>query len=518
MRRILLLFVLFPMLGMAASGCTFHAAGRSPERFGFEQVRSIARQRATEPFVSPERPMPAGTEQLTYDDFRFLVFREDASIGTREGTPFRIQFFGRGWLFKVPVEINLIREDGTLQPVRYDPAMFKFEQKGKPVPAPSDLGFAGFKVLHPVNHPGKWDEVAVFLGASYFRALSKGQSYGASARSLGIDTGSDRPEDFPVLTRFWIRQPQRGDRQQQVYALLESPHVTGAYEYTIVPGSPTTITVAAELYARRDVEKLCLAPITSMFLFGNRSAKSFVDFRPEVHDSDVLLVHDAAGRDVWALRPLDNPHQLRTIRQPVKQLRGFGLLQRDRDLNHYQDLEAHYHQRPSVWVEPLGEWGEGQVELFELPSELEYHDNANAYFVPSKKLLAGESRMLRYRVSWISGDPASPVARVINTWRQPLKGSADGREGQWIAPVRYLVDFAGPNLKKLPAGREPQLWVDAGEGKVLGARLERNPGLDGGWRLVFEVDPLGHKTLHLRAGLALDDVPLTETWSEQWDR
>ncbi len=493
-------------------------AALAAEPFGFEQVRQIAAQRAAADHVSPEKPMPPGAATLTYDDFRRLIYREDKTLWRDRGLPFAAQFFGRGWLFKAPVTIHLIRADGRVEPFNYRPDLFKFELNGSPAPAPADLGFAGFKLLHPLNYDDKWDELAAFLGASYFRALSQGQVYGASARTLAIDTGTDRSEEFPVLTQFWLREPASGDRAIEVLALLESPSVTGACRYLITPGKTTSVEVTAEFTARRDIGKFALAPITSMFLFGERSDKKFDDFRPEVHDSDGLLIHDAAADNPWTFRPLNNPRSPRTGVYPVKKLAGFGLVQRDRDPDHYLDLEAHYHRRPSVWVEPIGDWPAGHVELFELPIDLEYHDNANAYFVPADPVKAGEKVAIAYRLHWLSGDPAThDMAKVVGARRLALRQSKDGREGELTGITRYLIDFAGPRLSAMKPEQTPELWVDVNKGKVVGARAERN-SYTNGWRLVFELDPQGAESVNIRAGFALDDQPLTETWSERWDR
>jgi glucans biosynthesis protein len=484
----------------------------------FDSLRLIAAEMASKPYQSREQPMPPSAAGLSYDDFRRLNFREDHTLWRDKGLPFGLQMFGRGWLFKVPVEINLIQSDGSVAPLTYDPAQFKFDPHGTERPAPADLGYAGFKILHPLNFPDKWDELAAFLGASYFRVLSQGQVYGASARTLAIDTALPTPEEFPVLTRFWIRNPQPDDKAVEVLAILDSPSVAGACRYLITPGPTSTVDVTLDLHARTDIAKLALAPITSMFLFGERSDKTFDDFRPEVHDSDGLLVHDPASDNPWTFHPLNNPRAHRTLNFPVKQLGGFGLIQRDRNPDHYLDLEAHYHRRPGVWVEPTGNWPAGHVELFELPSELEYHDNANAYFVVKEPLKAGARMSLTYRLHWISGDPSThEVAKAVSTRRQSLRQSKDGREGEATGHVRYLIDFAGPSLSAIRLDQVPQLWVDVDAGRVIGARAEPNPYIKG-WRLVFELDPQDAATVNIRAGFAVDDKPLTETWSERWVR
>ncbi len=531
----LMRFIALASAALLLSGCTGPTPRQASKGFSFADVSRIAAEAAAKPYVSPEKPMPPGAEKYTYDDFRTLLCTLAKAPWDEKKHPFSLRYIPRGWLFKVPVEINIIRPDGHVEPVPFQPDFFHFEIKGWPK-APENLGFAGLRLnYHTYSKDGDgWPEVLTFLGASYFRALSWDQVYGASARSLAIDTGTDH-EEFPVITRFWIHEPYSGPATDvtslymhntvEIDAIMESPSVVAAFSYVVFPGEDTTVNVTAKIYARKDIAKLGIAPITSMFLYGERSDRRFPnDFRPEVHDSDGLLIHDGAN-SIWTWRPLNNPQQLRTIDHPVKQMRGFGLMQRDRNFDHYLDLEASYHKRPSVWIEPLGQWGAGSVELFELATELEYNDNSNAYWVPKQPLHAGQSLELHYIVHWLSTEPAdNAVGKVISTHRLTLKESKDGREGKETGRMRYIIEFQGPALAKLRYDLQkpetlPQLWINpkGGKGKILGARAQPNP-YTGGWRAVFEFDPEGATTVELEAGLARGGVNLTETWSERWDR
>ena len=83
--------------------------------------------------------------------------------------------------------------------------------------------------------------------------------------------------------------------------------------------------------------------------------------------------------------------------------RGFGLLQRERMFADYQDLEARYENRPSVWVEPIGDWGEGAVELVEIPSEQEVNDNIVAFWRPHDPLRAKGEYMLNLSPALVLG-------------------------------------------------------------------------------------------------------------------
>ena len=202
-----------------------------------------------------------------------------------------------------------------------------------------------------------------FQGASYFRLLGKGQRYGQSARGLAIDCGEpDRPEEFPLFTDWWLGKPDRQDDRVKIFAVLDSVSCVGTYKMVIIPGESTVLDIDAVLYFRepdkihavnpdrKELKSIGLAPLTSMFWIGKASERKFDDLRPEVHDSDGLLIQMDNGETLW--RPLNNPKELRHQRFAAKDIRGFGLLQRERDFAAYQDLFNFYHLTPSVWVEP----------------------------------------------------------------------------------------------------------------------------------------------------------------------
>ena len=91
------------------------------------------------------------------------------------------------------------------------------------------------------------------------------------------------------------------------------------------------------------------------------------DARPAVHKSSGVQMHN--GYDEWIWRPLQNPETLQISAFLDKDPKGFGLLQRERDFAAFQDDEQRFERRPSLWIEPIGEWGQGAVQLIEIPSE-----------------------------------------------------------------------------------------------------------------------------------------------------
>ena len=428
-------------------------------QFGFAQVQQRAAQLAAKPYVADRPPLPDSLRKLSYDDYRDIRFKPEKSLWRDERLAFEVQSFLRGFIYAERVRINSIT-NGKVEALDYKSDLFNFGHVAIPEGLPADLGFAGFRLHYPLNREDSRDEVAVFLGASYFRFLGQQQHYGLSARGLAIDTALSSGEEFPVFREFWLQKPEQRATEITVYALLDSPRVTGAYRFAIKPGLRTLIEVKAHLYFRDKIAKLGIAPLTSMFLHGKTTERYVNDFRPEVHDSDGLLIATRAGERIW--RPLVNPKSLRISAFQTPGLQGFGLLQRERRYSQYEDLEAHYQLRPSVWIEPIGDWGKGVVELVEIPSPSERHDNIVAYWVPEHAPKAGQELVFEYRLraalEW-EGDTAG--ARVIAT-----RIGAGGAREENSDPRKFVIDFFGPALKSLAEDQVLEAAVTASKGKL----------------------------------------------------
>jgi glucans biosynthesis protein len=349
--------------------------------------------------------------------------------------------------------------------------------------------------------------VIVFLGASYFRAVGKNEVFGMSARGLAIDTALSSGEEFPYFREFWLVTPKPKDQQLTVYALLDSPGITGAYQFVIDPGEQTTVNVAARLFPRRRIEKLGIGPLTTMFFVGENSQRTYEDFRPEVHDSDGLLINFNSGEWLW--RPLDNPRTLRVSSFKTAHPLGYGLIQRDRDFDHYQDLETRPELRPSAWVAPQGDWGEGSVELVEIPTKADINDNVVAFWVPNKPPEPGAMGSYAYTLYWYGENPGlSPSGRVVATRHD--RGTADNA-------YRFVIDFDGKKLESLPEDTVLRGVVTIASGddtaELLDQQVVKNP-VTGGWRLSFQIRPLKSDPVELRAFLDQGGNSLTETWSD----
>ena len=475
--------------------------------FDLDDVASRAETLAGEPYANQQKKVPDWmlVGSMTYDQWRDIRFRADHGLWRDKNLPFQVQFFHPGLYYDRTVQMNVIDPDGV-HPVPFSPERFDYGKNTFADRIPSDIGYAGFRIHYPIKNPNYLDEVIVFLGASYFRAVGRDNVYGLSARGLAIDTVEPSGEEFPSFIEYWLQTPTPDANHVVVYALMDSRSATGAYRFDITPGVETTVEVQAKLFPRRQVAKLGLAPITSMFFFGENTTRHFDDFRPEVHDSDGLLMHFDSGEWLW--RPLDNPTRINVSSFATKNPRGFGLLQRDRDFANQQDIETRAELRPSLWVEPRGDWGEGHVELVEIPTTTELVDNMVAFWVPDTPLKPGKSLAINYTLRWYGDDPTRPPGgRTISTRRD--RGTVPGG-------FRFVIDFDGERLRGIPADRPPNGVVTAGPGQdaaeLVDQHVVKNPAT-GGWRLSFQLKPKSSAPIELRAFLTENNDVLTETWS-----
>ena len=416
-------------------------------------------------------------------------------------TPQRVDVFPPGLYFPQGVKTNVV-EDGQSRALKFDMGVFDTTDKFPDVPIDDTLGYSGLRLRAELERKGIFQEYAVFQGASYFRGIGTGQTYGLSARGLALKTGDPMGEEFPDFVSFWMEQPAPNAANVVIHALLDSPSCTGAYRFDITHGDTLTMEIEAEIFARTDIGHVGIAPLTSMFLFDDMDRQRFDDFRPAVHDSDGLLIHNGAGEIIW--RPLANPLNLQISAFADMDPKGFGLCQRSRNFSQFNDLEAHYHERPTVWVTPHTGWGRGSVTLVEIPADLEIYDNIVAYWRPSGTIKAGESHAMSYRLDW-GHDPAPAGAmEVVNT-------AAGGRpEGGRIFTIDFAADDRVPedlnDLTKI---------IRTTAGEITEGVLQRNPDT-GGPRLAFTFYPGDATISEFRAQLRLDGAPLSEVWLYRW--
>ncbi|MFO1468231.1 MAG: glucan biosynthesis protein D [Steroidobacteraceae bacterium] len=489
------------------------------QAFDYAQLKGEARTLAGRPYQAPKNTLAPVLANLTYDQYNNIRARAEHSLWADEALDFHVQFFHTGRGFNENIHMYEVR-DGQAREILYDPAMFDYDRSGLD---PSTLrdkgGFAGFRLQSSVNWKA---DVTAFLGASYFRAVGDTRQYGLSARGVAVDTALDRPEEFPRFVSFWFERPAKGASSVTVYALMDSASLTGAYRFVISPGGTQVMDVDAALYPRKPIERLGLAPLTSMFLNGENDRRIANDWRPEIHDSDGLSIWTGSGEWIW--RPLANPAGLRVNSFQDENPRGFGVLLRDRNWDHYQDDNVYYDRRPSLWVEPRsgpagtgqGGWGKGWVQLVEIPTIDETFDNIVAYWNPKEPVKAGSELLYGYRLYWGTQMPATPpLAQTVAT-RTGIGGTVgQKRTGfSW----HFTVDFAGGDLPALLKDSEVEAVISTSRGTLEHVTAHQVPEF-GGWRALFEVrltdeslDPVD-----LRCFLRIRGRPLTETWIYQWN-
>jgi glucans biosynthesis protein len=481
-----------------------------PQGFDYAGLKGQARALASRIYQPPVSHSPPTVQALDWDRYQAIRYRDDHALWAQEHRRFQVKFFHLGLYFQTPVRMFEV-VDGQAQELAYDAAMFDYGKSGlQDAHLPQDLGFAGFR-LH--FHTDRARDVAAFLGASYFRAVGGEMQYGLSARGLAIDCGMDRPEEFPMFTAFWLERPAPDAGTLTVYALMDSPSLAGAYRFDIVPGGTHVMDVEAALYPRRDIERLGVAPLTSMFQYGENDRRMANDWRPEIHDSDGLAMW--AGGGEWLWRPLVNPTHLRFNAFVEQNPRGFGLLQRDRNFDHYQDDGAFYDRRPSLWVEPKSGWGKGSIQLVEIPTLDETFDNIVAFWNPADRPRPGQELLFSYRLHWGAQMPASPpLAQVVAT-RTGLGGIV-GQKRSYFS-WRFVVDFAGTNLSMIDQDAKVKPVITASHGQIEITSVRPLHAVRG-YRAMFDLKPTDDSVapVDLRLSLHANDQPVTETWLYQW--
>ncbi|MFD0879227.1 glucan biosynthesis protein G [Variovorax dokdonensis] len=486
--------------------------------FSIDDVVVRARELAAAPYQAPVSNLPPAFANMQFDDYMKIRPRPERFEWHDQSTPFRLNFYHQGMQFNAPVRISEI-VDGKAQEIRYESERFDFGDLKFDKQSTSQLGYAGFRVLYPINQAGKLDEVMSLLGASYFRVIGKDQVYGLSSRGLAIDTAPPGGEEFPRFREYWVQRPAPQDRELVLYALLDSPRATGAYRFVLKPGADTVLDVQAHVFVRGDIGMLGIAPLTSMFLYGpnQRWPEHQNNFRPAIHDSNGLAIH--AGNDEWIWRPLNNPRAVAISSFQVENPKGFGLLQRSHDFHDYEDLKDRYDLRPSAWIEPQGNWGKGHVTLMEIPTADETNDNIVAFWVPEAPAKKGQALQLNYRMHWTKNEPALHAgnnAWVRQTFQTPGERYQPNLIRQPDGSTALMIDFEGPAMADLPANAAVQTQLSTSpNAELLESSLQPNPPIRG-WRLTMRVkvkDPT--QVSEMRAALALNGKPISETWSFQ---
>jgi glucans biosynthesis protein len=505
------------LLAASAGGCAVRnepgtaaaaVALGPPLPFGFERLRQRAEALAKSEYVARPKPAAEIVRSIYFDTAQKIKYRPHYTLWNDGPVPVRL--FHLHHYVPEPVKIHMVTGQ-TAREATYSSRYFDYGDTGLESRLPGDLGFAGFRIMDAPGRPTDW---LAFQGASYFRSSGAEDQYGASARGIAVDTGLSRPEEFPSFIEFWLDESAGDDLAITIYALLDGPSLAGAYRFRAAKRDGATIDVHAALFFRKDVERLGVAPLTSMYWYGENDRRRANDWRPEIHDSDGLALWTGSGERIF--RPLANPPSLQVNAFVDDNPKGFGLMQRDRDFDHYQDDGAFYERRPSIWVEPLGGWGKGAVTLIELPTDDEVYDNIVAFWQPQTPPRKGETRVFDYRMHWRNRAPHPPknVGQVVATRigragapGRPRSGSAMGR--------KFVIDFEGGPLADMAPRFDITPVVSASRGRIDNGYVIRIVGTNR-WRAAFDLHADGREPIGLRTYLRLGEQTLSETWLYQY--
>ncbi len=467
-------------------------------RFDPAIVVESARLLSKRAFSAPNTALPDPFGAMNHETYNAISHRPERQIWADDNRSLVVEPLHRGFVYNTPVMISLV-EDGLVRRVVYDSGRYTF---GKLTPSAqmADIGFSGFRIFSAGDSPR---EIASFQGGTFFKSLARGQNMGVVARALAIRTADGRGEEFPVFRAFWMERPAQ-DGSIVIHAVADSESATAAFRFVIRSQDVTIIDTEATVFARTTLDAVGLCPMQATFLFAANKRRNIDDFRPAVHDVSGLQMLN--GRGEWIWRPLNNPEQLQISSFMDENPKGFGLVQRNRDFANYHDDDARFELRPSLWIEPIGDWGQGYVQLIEIPSDSEVNDNVIAFWRPRVPLAAGSETVLAYRQFWCWTPPERPDLATAVSFRIG-RGSSGRRR-------KCLVEFAGEVFGQeiLP---EMKLVLGASPGQITQSRLVINMARKSA-RVHFEIDPGSENATELRLLIESGDKPVTETWLYRW--
>lgn len=499
----------FPLRWTLLTACVLGLSSiTNAHAFSFADVIQQARHLAKTPYKAQKAKMlPKALATLNHDQYQSIRYKHANELWAGSRLRFRVGFIVRGGAYRERIRLNEVDSTGV-HPIRFRSNAFDLKGAGLKPKQIKSVGFSGFRVRFPIV-PGKPRSLVLeFHGASYFRALGEGQVAGVTARGLAIDTALPSGEEFPQFVTFWIERPPIGSRSMVIDALMNSRSATGAYCFSLRPGINTTVHVWVHLFLRKNIAKLGLAPLSSMFLYGaNDPNRTRNDYRPQVHSADGLQIE--AGTGEWLWRPLVNPERLLVTSFSLTNPQGFGLMQRARDFAHYEDLRHRYDLAPSVWVKPKGNWGYGHLELVEIPSPDATNSNIVAFWVPGNPPVPKQSYDFNYKIHWELKNPTNPPNAWVTQTRRGYDTTSTKKNG-----IAFVVDFNGPALRRLPSGAPVKAIVSSnGNGKILLNHVRYNP-VTGGRRLYLRLQRRNPANpVELRAYLRIKHDTVSETWS-----
>ncbi len=474
--------------------------------FSWATLVEHARDLAAKVYVPPYKPAPDIVAQIDYEQHGKIHFKSDDALFV--DNPFPVTFFPVGKYFPKAIRMNAI--DGqTAREVLYEPEYFDMPPDSPAQKLPEDTGFAGFQVREKSRQDWRTQDWCAFLGASYFRGIGQSGEYGLSARGIAINTASQAPEEFPDFTEFYIQPASAAEQPLVIYALLDGPSVVGAYRLVIRRTEGVVMDVENQLFMRQDVERFGISPLTSMYWFDEYDKAYQLEWRRAAHDSEGLALWTGGGERIW--RPLVNPPAINTSVFFDNNPRGFGLMQRNRDPSHFLNRWLNYEHRPSLWIEPVGAWGAGAVQLIEIPTDHEDFDNIVCMWVPKDPVKAGQAHDFRYRMHWMNDEPF-PAANLARAQATRIgRGGFPYTRNNPPEIKRFEVEFGGGELDSLPPDVKPEVVITPGRGTISSVFVETTTW-NKNWRIQFDLQADGPEPVDIRAYLKRGDTALSETW------
>lgn len=487
-----------------------HAQTAPPEgaavqaAFSAADVDARARTLAAAAY-DPPKPVPLGELANAPPEAAAAIrCRPEEWIWVRDDLGYVIEPLHRNWKQPGEVELHIV-EGGAESRLAYDPGKFDFG-KLSPPPASARLGFTGF-LVHQRDSDGQLRPVASFYNAAVLSAIARNQEWGAISRLLTVRS-TDQKAEVPLIRAIWIEKPSPPASALVMHALVDTPSLTGAFHFTLRAENAILIDTECTIFSRRDIEHFGLTPIYATHLVGPLGPRVEDDVRPAVYE--VSGVQMLSGRGEWIWRPVTNRERLQSSAFVDRDPKGFGLIQRDRSFKSFLDDENAWQRRPSVWVEPIGSWGPGEVTLLEIPAAAASNKNIACYWRPRFRLTSGSETQFAYRQFWSWRPPERPGVAIVTRSRMGRSPGATSQQRR-----RFLVQFTGSQLTDPAkvATVVPNLWASAG--KIASIRTYRAPQ-DGEVRVVFDLALNGEQLVELRLVLEQEGRSISETWLYRW--
>jgi periplasmic glucans biosynthesis protein len=474
--------------------------------FDASQVIEAARNLAKKPFKAPASPLPDALASLSYEQYSAIRRRPEARLWAEDSSGFALEPLHRGFIYTQPVDIHLV-DNGHVTKLAYSPRDYDFGGL-KIAPDTPDIGFSGLRLSKTAGDQPAFD-FALFQGASFFRAVARGQVYGDMARGLSVRTADPRGEEFPIFRSFWIERPNIASDAIVLHALLDSESVTGAYRFTLRTSEATIIDTEMTLFARVAIDRFGIGAMTGTHLMSALDHRRFDDIRPAVYDAEGLQI--ANGRGEWLWRPVTNRETLQISAFIDENPRGFGFLQRSRDGGLFQDDDNRWERHPSLWIEPIGDWGAGLIVLVEIPNEADINQNIVAYWQPQKQLEAGSETSFAFRQFWCWSPPSKPPYAIVTQSRSGRSASApsNGRKR------RFLVEFQGDVLGDLESAKDITPDLSASNASLSNQKVYFSREAKR-YRFVFDMEMGNDALSELRLQLQAQGKPMSEIWLYRW--